>query len=146
MLADYLSLSPLIIARIGAAVSGIAAVLPARDLAALNELALQSPSVFVVYDGDALAESGGRGQAQVVRQRWIVVLAVRNATQGDGGAAQTAQAGPLLSDLISALQGWQPGSPDFRPLTRVSAPRPGYSPAFAYYPLAFECQIFTTGD
>jgi hypothetical protein len=145
MLADYLSASNLIIDRIRAAVPGVVSVLPARDLANVVESTLQSPSVFVVYDGDRLSDTGGRGQAQVIQQRWLVVLAVRNARQADGGAGLAADAGPLITDLLQALQGWQP-SPDFRPLIRVASPKPGYSPAFAYYPLAFECQIFTLGD
>jgi len=146
MLADYLAAGPLIIARIADAVPGIVSVLPARDLASLTESTLQSPTVFVVYDGDRLADTAGRGQAQAVQQRWLVVLAIRNAKQGDGGAGMAAEAGPLLVGLLKALQGWQPNSTDYRPLVRVAAPRPGYSPAFAYYPLAFESQIVTTGD
>lgn len=146
MLSDYLSAGPLLIDRIRSAVPGIVAVLPARDLSALNETSLQSPTVFVVYDGDRLSDATGRGQAQTVQQRWLVVLAVRNARQADGGAGLAAGAGPLLSGLLKALQGWQPNSPDFRPLIRVASPHPGYSPAFAYYPLAFESQIFTLGD
>jgi hypothetical protein len=101
--------------------------------------------VFVIYDGDRLGDSAGRGQAQNVQQRWLVVLAARNATQGDGGAALQGEAGILLSKLLAALQGWAP-SAEHRPLRRVAAPRPGYSPAFAFYPLAFECQITLIGD
>lgn len=145
MLSDYLAAGPFIIDRIRDAVSGVASVLPARDLANVVETTLQSPSVFVVYDGDRLGDASSTGRAQAIRQRWLIVLAVRNARQADGGAGLAAEAGPLISDLLQSLQGWQP-SPDFRPLIRVAAPHPGYSPAFAYYPLAFECQIITLGD
>jgi len=142
MLADYLAAGPLIMQRIRDAVADIAAVLPARDLSRLAESELQSPAVFVVYDGDRLGDAAGRGGARIVHQRWLVVLAVRNAAQSDGGAALTGDAGPLLSDLLEALQGWAP-SVDHRPLYRVAAPLPGYSPAFGFYPLAFEAALIT---
>ena len=145
MLSNYLAISPLIIARIRAEVPAIVDVLPAQDLATLTESTLRTPSAFVIYDGDNLGDTAGRGQAQGVKQRWLIVLAIRNARQNDGGAGLAADAGPLISDLLTALQGWQPDSTDYRPLTRVAAPRPGYSPAFAFYPLAFETQIITTG-
>lgn len=142
MLADYLAAGPLLMQRIRAAVPSVAAVLAARDLSRLAESTLQSPAVFVVYDGDRLGDAAGRGGARIVHQRWLVVLAVRNATQSDGGAALTNEAGPLLSALIEALQGWAP-SDDFRPLVRIAAPLPGFSPAFAFYPLAFEAALIT---
>lgn len=141
---DYLSAGPLIIARIKAK-TGIEDVRPARELAGIAESAIRSPSVFVVYGGDTLGANGGRGQAQVVRQRWVVVLAVRNATQGDGGEATATEAGPLITELLESLQGWEP-STNHGPLERKQAQQPGYSPAFAYYPLAFDCQLFTIGD
>lgn len=142
MLADYLAAGLLLMQRIRDAVPGVVAVLAARDLSRLAESTLQSPSVFVVYDGDRLGDAAGRGGARIVHQRWLVVLAVRNATQTDGGAALTTEAGPLISDLLSALQGWEP-SEDHRPLYRVAAPLPGFSPAFGFYPLAFEAALIT---
>ncbi len=145
MLPDYLAAGPLLIERIRAALPALRAVLPAGDLAGIGEAAIQSPSVFVLFDGDRLGDSAGRGQAGIVHQRWMIVLAVRNARQGDGGAALLADAGPLLAALLAALMGFQL-SADHRPLVRVSAPAPGYSPALAYYPLAFETAISTLGD
>ena len=160
MLPDYLAAGPLLIERIRAALPALRAVLPAgglarifaealpyspADLAGIGEAAIQSPSVFVLYDGDRLGDSAGRGQAGIVHQRWMIVLAVRNARQGDGGAALLVDAGPLLAALLAALMGFQL-SADHRPLVRVAAPAPGYSPALAYYPLAFETAISTLGD
>jgi len=142
MLTDYLAAGPLLMQRIRAAVPGVAAVLAARDLSRLAESTLQSPAVFVVYDGDRLGDAAGRGGARIVHQRWLVVLAVRNATQADGGTALAHDAGPLLSGLIEALQGWAP-SADFRPLYRSNAPPPDFSPSFGFYPLAFEAALIT---
>lgn len=139
-LADYLAAGPLLVARVKDQVAGLRHVLPATELSAMKETGLPSPSAFVIYDGDRLGDSALRGQSRVVYQRWLVVLAVRNATQGDGGQAIQDEAGPLLSSILGALQG-HILSPDHRPLIRVQAPKPGYSAAFAYYPLAFETGI-----
>jgi len=98
----------------------------------------------VIYDGDRLGDSGGRGQAQIVFQRWLAVLAVRNARGQATGEGVAAEAGPVLGAMIVALSGWAP-SPEHQPLVRVAAPRPGFSPALGFYPLAFETQISTRG-
>ena len=139
-LLDYLAAGPLIVARLKDRVEDLRLVLPATELSAMKETGLPTPSVFVIYDGDRLGDAALRGAVRVVHQRWLVVLAVRNATQGDGGQAMQDTAGPLISALLGALQGVLL-SPDHRPLMRVSAPKPGYSAAFAYYPLAFETAI-----
>ena len=55
------------------------------------------------------------------------------------GAGARADVGPIMSAVISALQGWQ-ASADFRPLTRIAAPKPGYGEGFLDFPLAFEAQ------
>lgn len=139
-LADYLSAGALIIARLKDRVPGLRQVLPATALSTLTETGAQSPAAFVLYDGDRLGDSAMAGRQRVIHQRWLVVLAVRNATQGDGGKAMQDVAGPLISEILGVLQG-HALSADHRPLMRVAAPRPGYSPAFAYYPLAFETAI-----
>jgi hypothetical protein len=145
MPADYLAAGPAIIARIGARVPALASVRQATGRAAVDESVLAAPAALVIYDGDRLGDEAGQGQAQIVHQRWLVVLAVRHAAQGDGGAASAALAGPLLSALLAALQGWAP-TPAHRSLIRTDAPRPGHSPGFVYYPLAFESAVSTLGS
>ncbi len=144
MLADYLAAGALIVARLTTWLPGVSAVRQAAARQAVNESALGAMTVLVVYDGDRLGDEAGRGRAQIVHQQWLVLLAVRHATQGDGGAAQASLAGPLLSRLLEALSGWAP-SAEHRPLTRISAPRPVHTPGFTYYPLAFECAVSTVG-
>ncbi len=144
MIADYLSAGAAIVARLEAWLPGVSAVRQAPSRAAVNESALGSLAVLVVYDGDRLGDEAGRGRAQIVHQQWLVLLAVRHAAQGDGGAAQAALAGPLLSRLLEALSGWPP-SPEHRPLIRIAAPRPAHTPGFTYYPLAFETAVSTLG-
>lgn len=145
MIADHLALGALLVARIRDRVADLPLVEQLHDVDAIEErLNARRAGAIVVYDGDRLGETAGRGAAQIVHQRWLVVLAVRNARGADTGEGARAQAGPLITALLTALQGWQPGA-DHRPLVRVAAPAPGYSPAFAYYPLAFEAPISVIG-
>lgn len=147
MAADYLALGPLIAERLRERVQELQMVVTLQDAADLEErMRARRAAAFVVYDGDRLADAAGRGQAHPVWQRWLVVLAVRNARAHDTGDGLRDEAGPLISALLAALQGWQPDDDAYRPLARVAATAPGYSPAFAFYPLAFECQITMLGD
>lgn len=146
MISDYLAAEPLLIARLRAAVAGFRAVLGAADLDGVAEGAQTVPAAHVIYDGDALpggdASRGGAGAAQMVAQRWLVVVAVRNVRQAATGDGARGEAGPLISQTLAALSGWQP-SPSFRPLRRVAGPRPGYNAGFGYFPLLFEAQLVT---
>lgn len=146
MLADYLAAEAAIIGRLKEQVAGFAGVLGAGDLGAVEEKSQQTPAAHVLYDGDVVAGGGdGRGgnnAAQMVMQRWMVVVAVRNARDPLGGTGARADAGPLITGVIRALSGWAP-TEFHRPLRRVQAPRPGYNKGFAYFPLVFEGQILT---
>jgi len=144
MLGDYLAAEGLIRARLEAGVTG-ARVLAAADLSGIPESAQVTPALHVVYDGDRLGDDGGRHRGQQVYQRWLVVVAVRNAAGQRSGAGARQAAGPLLSAVLSALLGWSP-SPDHQPMKRIDAPRPAFTPGgFAYFPLAFETRINTEG-
>jgi hypothetical protein len=136
---DYLSAEDLLTARIQA-VTGIVSVLSAASLPGLAETAQKTPCVHVLYDGDRIGEGKN---AQIIHQRWLAVLAIRNARDATGQASRE-QAGPLLSALIQQLQGWKP-SPQHGLLVRIEAPEPAYTPNFAYFPLAFETALATTG-
>ena len=117
----------------------LAHVAGAGELAKLNESAAQSPAVYVVYDGERLGEASHDGARQIVFQRWLVVLFARHAAQ-DGGAALRALAGERLAEIVAALAGYRP-DPIHPPLQRVNAPRPGYTPAAGWFPLAYEARL-----
>lgn len=140
-MADALSIWQPICDRIRAQVPALKAVLPAWDLASVVERSQVTPAVFVVYDGEDVADQVG-GKKVLESQRFIVVLAVRNAadTLGGSGAAEDARA--IRAAIYAALSGWVP-SPEHRPLTRArSSVRPHYTPGFAYLPTAFETKSF----
>lgn len=143
---DYLAAGPAILERLREEMPALAAVREAADLAGVTERTLGSPEAHVIYRGDSIPAGdprrGGEGERQVVVQSWMVVLAVRNARGAATGEGVRADAGPLISRALVALAGWSPGV-GFRPLVRVQAPAPAYSPAFGYFPLQFQTRIVT---
>lgn len=143
---NHLALEALLIERIKSAVPEFRDVFGMADLAAMQESSQVTPAAHVIYQGDAIpsSNSAGQGTAQVVLQTWLVVVAVRSARDTRGGAGSREEAGPLIAAVIKALSGWQP-APEFRPLGRVNAPRPGFNAGFAYFPLAFEARFITKG-
>lgn len=141
MPANHLALESSLIAALRERVPALRAVSGAADLANIKESAAPSPAVFVLYDGERIGETSHDRRQQVVMQRWLVVLFVKHAGQ-DGGVALRATAGELLTSIIAALSGFQPGFL-FSPLLRVNAPRPGYTPAAGWFPLAYEARVVT---
>jgi hypothetical protein len=146
MITNYLAAESLIIARLKAQVPTFRAVYGAADLAGVEERAQVTPAAHVIYDGDAVpggeVNRAGAGAAQVVAQHWLVVVAVRNVRDTQGGQYTREEAGPLVSQTITALSGWKP-STDFRPLRRTSAPKPAFTNGFGYFPLMFEALLIT---
>ena len=148
MIADYLTAGAATITRVKAIVPEFRAVLGAFDLAAIEESTQQVPAAHVIYDGDTLPSGIGssamNSSAQLVIQRWLVVIAVRNVADVKGGGGARIEAGTLISKTIQALNGWAPTTAH-RPMRRTQAPRAGYNKGYAYFPLMFETQLFTGG-
>ncbi|ATG73679.1 hypothetical protein AN401_07250 [Zobellella denitrificans] len=149
--ADYLAAEGLIVTRLEAQLADVAGlkILRPADLAGVAELAQHTPAVHVLYGGDVVSTppTVDQGNYQPLRQRWLVVLAVRNATRTGGGQLTGQQvresAGPLLSQIIAALGGWRPGQ-GYGPLVRVAAPAPAYRPGgYGYFPLQYETVLLT---
>lgn len=143
---NHLALEGLLIERLKSAVPEFRGVLGMADLAAMQESSQVTPSAHVIYQGDTVpsGNSAGQGSAQVVVQTWLVVVAVRSARDTRGGSGAREEAGALMTRVIQALSGWMPG-PEFRPMQRVNAPRPGFNAGFGYFPLAFETRFVTNG-
>lgn len=141
-MADALSIWQPICDRIKDRVPGLKAVLPAWDLASVVERSQATPAVFVVYDGEDVVDQVSNGRKVMESQRFIVVLAVRNAKDALGGTGAAEDAQALRAAIYQALCGWVPGT-EHRPLTRARTNyRPHYTPTFAYLPTAFETRSF----
>lgn len=141
LLDDWLLARDPIVERIKAEVPAFRRVASINELGALAELeakSRQTPAAFVVFDGERLGGGAASGASESGAQRWIVVIAVRSARAGGDGSALDDEAGPLIAKTLRALKGFKPLGQASRGLQRVTAPRPGYSVNFAFYPLAYE--------
>ncbi len=140
MLEDWFSAGNLIATRLEEQIPELG---PVREIAALGDiggLTLNPPSAFVCWAGDSFADTSGKGEAQIVQQKWHVVLAVRSAFEAAHGKGVISLAGPLVSRILQSLSGWNP-SPQHRPLHRVESIESGSAAGFAYYPLTFTTAV-----
>lgn len=132
--ADYLALRPLLAQRVNGVVG-----LPVKSVELLGQLdteQINQDCAFVLWYGDRFPDSAAGGRSVMCAQQWIVVLGVRNLSQVDK-AGRDERAGPLLSQVHTAIAGWTPDG-FFRPFRRVSGPRPTYRKGAGLYPLTFE--------
>lgn len=147
MSADHFAVGKAIVERVRAAMPELRQVRLAASMQEIADWQPSSPAAWVVWDGDQIVDTAGRGQAQIVRQRWVVALIVRSAKEAETGGGVIDAAGPLLSKLIDLLMGWLPASPvGARPLERINAPAPGYGAGYGYFPVAFAAAIPLKGD
>lgn len=142
MTAHFLDAEALIIARLKERVKGLVLVAGAEAIEGLEEQAQRTPAIYVTLD--TYTPTRSVGVATEWDQTWNVTVAVRNASQGDGGATRE-DAGPFLSAALKALQGWRP-SPNHSALALKPNPRPRISNGFGYFPLSFTCRVVSRGD
>ena len=109
------------------------------DMVANSEI---TPAIHVVMNGE-LHEDNSYGSAHTVKQRWLVVTAIRNATDQRGLAARQ-QADPIVLQLSAALNNWEP-SEDHGTMMSESPPLPVFSDGLGYYPLAYNCEVTIEG-
>lgn len=96
-----------------------------------------TPAAYVVYRGDTVADTVGRGEKTKITQRYSVVIAVANAQSQIDVVAMIEDAGELIPTALKALNGWQ--ATEFHsPFKRVSGDMAGFSNSFSYYPFTFE--------
>lgn len=138
MARDYLEAEGLIIARLQAAAPSFRAVMGVGELGQVDEATQIVPAAHVIFQGEAFAPSkGGHGAAQVVTQRWLVIVAVESARDPLSGSGARASAGTLIGEVIEALSGYELKT-GWRPMARVPALGPAYEGSFAYFPLAYD--------
>ena len=142
---NWLAAGDRIVTRLAAQVPALRMVETMTTLTAEGieqRIKTQAPAAIVVYMGDRITPDPRAPRVTAGAQRWMVVLAVRNARAGGNNAALADEAGPLLPLIRSALAGWVPLD-EGRPLRPASGMAPGFGVAFAYYPLAFELDFVT---
>jgi hypothetical protein len=142
LLEDYLFLGPLLRERLLAEVPDVPV-----DLCETVEQVLAADKrarvLMVLWAGDffpdAAGAEAGAGKSVVLRQRWLVSLALNNAAPAKD--ARNRGAGQLMSAVHRAVSGWQPEGA-YRAFRRANAPlRPDINAAKAIYPMGFEIQL-----
>ena len=145
LLLDYLFLRDLMVARLAESlIDPLVQVDGIETFAQATERNVVSPSLFVLWEGDAFS-AGQAGRlpglpANIVTQTWAALLAVRNAAQHQADA-RDASAGPLLSKVHRAVNGWTPEGAT-RPFVRTSGRRATYGANVALYPLTFAIDLY----
>lgn len=126
-----------IVERLKAEVPELMEVYTSAQLGDAEEGSQVTPCCHVLYGGDNILDTtAGRG-TNIVKQVWVIVLAVQNSSAQLDVSMLQSEASLLITKILSVLQGWQPPS-SARPLQRINAEKPQYRPTFAYYPFAFE--------
>lgn len=136
-----LSLEPLLLERLQAALAGVRPavhVLTAAELADVLEEKQLVPAVHVLF-GD-LAPKEAVGPDTRVECTWRTVVAVRNVASGRKGATQRADAGELLQAVYAALAGWKPAGCS-KPLELTIGVAGGHSGGFFYLPLTWRTEL-----
>ncbi|MBF0402094.1 MAG: hypothetical protein HQL90_15185 [Magnetococcales bacterium] len=135
---NYLAAESLITARLKARIPDIT-VQSTWGMSKIQELPELLPAVLVVLEADLPGEINLAGRAQKVEQVWNCIVVVKDAET---------EAGPLISQVIQAMSGWQPDDTGFSPFKRVkSGFAHEYSPSTAFYfPVAFATSfVFNIG-
>lgn len=107
-----------------------------------------TPVAYVIYDGYSLTPDAKTTQdAQLVTQRWLVLVVTRNTAGGMLKVSTVRQpAGDYIGRMLGLFLGWVP--PELhRGLKLAEAPKPMYGPqGIDFYPVAFETVIPVTKD
>ena len=142
MLSDYFAVEPKIVELIETNKDILAVNTPfsVDDMLQITNIA---PALNVIYVGDRVGESAGQGRANMVTQQWLIVLAVRDASsQLDQTSNIRKEADPLIRELLSKMQGFNPNVAGFRPFVRADpGVQIGSSAGFAYFPFLFETKF-----
>ncbi|MEO5352699.1 MAG: hypothetical protein H7835_05730 [Magnetococcus sp. XQGC-1] len=132
---DLFAAQTVLVQQLTAQVPGLRLVQAVREQAALQERPGITPAAYVLYDGQELRMHAD--QAQVVDQKWLVVLLLRHVRDIPGtGGSDRQEAGPLLIHICRALLGWRPGA-EYGPLSLVNTPTPSFRDGFGHYALRF---------
>ena len=113
-----------------------------RDyLASVAEEMQDAPALYVVYDGLVVFDADE--QRASLGHRWLVVVAVKNASQPREAAPRNDEGGRFMAAVLVALHGLQLPA-HTHGLIPTTPPRPYYGQGgqFAYYPLAFIARAF----
>ncbi|MBF0108763.1 MAG: hypothetical protein HQL76_06270 [Magnetococcales bacterium] len=137
---DYLAAAPLIVARLNERIGNVT-IKPVWGMPRIQETFDLPPAVWVFLEEDRPGQANllEDGVSQRVEQIWLCLMVVNDAEH---------EAGLLISQIIAALNGWQPAGETFAPFTRVKSTfAPDHSPTGMYYfPVAFSTHFVFQKD
>ncbi|UHT65369.1 phage tail terminator protein [Acinetobacter lwoffii] len=144
MQSNYFALEPVIVERLKA-IEGVLAINTPFNVEDMLQITNCSPSLNVIYVGDRVGESVGRGRAVPVIQQWLIVLAINDASsQLEETSNIRKTADPFIREILAKMQGFDPEITGFRPFERVdSGVNVGSASGFAYFPYLFESKLLT---
>lgn len=137
--ADALWAGPELVVRLADQVPTLRQVLLIDELDMAASTFKQFPAALVLLHRDRLDGDPLRSKT-LLTQDWIVALAVKSARQEAN--RNSAGIGPLIPQVVRALQGWAPGG-QLRRLAWQPGMRPHYGRDISYWPLVFSLQVVT---
>lgn len=142
MQSEYFALEPAIVEQLKD-IEGILAINTPFSVDDMLQVVNVSPSLNVIYVGDQVGESAGRGRSTPITQQWLVVLAVQDASaQLEETSNIRKIADPFIREILAKMQGFDPKIAGYRPFDRVNAGvQVGSAAGFAYFPFLFESQM-----
>lgn len=140
--AHFLALEQILIDRLREVLPPNVHVLSAADLAAATEATQPTPAVHVLYRTYRRGNPKPAGRVETV-QDWLTVVAVRNLRSLGNGEQARDEAGPLLAQVIDALDRYQPGA-GYGSLALADAPPAGYRAGHGYFPLGWRVSMKLT--
>lgn len=112
-------------------------------LQSLNDVTEQSqitPACYVVYRGENVSDTAGRGECVQVTQRYSVIVAVAHGASQINAYDGVRSAGEIIPIVLKKLQG-KKLIDNASPLLRVGSDTAGFSHVFSYYPFTFESKL-----
>lgn len=148
---NFLEMGPAILARLREVLPPEVHVLSAADLDAVAEADQPTPAVHVLFWDHAVGAEPRMPAVAPFTLTWLTVVVTRNVADIEQGEYARQAAGPLATEVISALHRQTLSGPDGQPLkvgrlTPATPPiKSGYSAGRFYLPLAWDCQVKFVG-
>lgn len=140
-----LEVGPHLVERLKGRCESVKGVFMADALAGVLERGQQSEVLYVTLADYEPGKDDGSG-CTVWRETWLVILVIKNVTQGPERANGIyATASRLLAEVQSALAGWQCPPVAVGKIRAASPPAPQLTDVFAYFPLAFAVDVLVEG-
>lgn len=141
---NYFAVEPLIVEHIKTSMPDLLDVSTPFNIDDMLDSANDDKTVSVIYYGDRMGDTSGKGKLTSQYQQWLIVLTVRDAgAQGGTTNSIREYANPLILQLLAAMQGFDPKVKAYRQFLRADSPvTAGSDSSFAYFPFMFEIQMF----